>query len=422
MNTSRLLPDSPPVLVLGGGISQVSLIHHIRSRGIPTLVADYREDCMGHRIADHVSLNSTFDLQSNLDLAREFGIRGVIASATDQPLVVMADIAAELGLPCYLTPDQARLCTDKLRMLSAFADHGLPVPGFEVLDGGPGALAAAERIPLPVVVKPVDSQGQRGISIVRDPAKLHAAIEGAADSSSQGGVIVQRFITGPEVTVTGWSWEGRFALGSVTDRHTFNRPPATGVCLQHVYPTRQDPAIVDRCRALAQSVCEVYGLAHGPLYMQCIVDGDDVWIVEATCRLGGGHDPHIVTHATGLDFDRLMLELCLSGRIAERPSLPPFPVAGRDNLINFLLARPGVFATQELATGPKVLGGAFYHEPGYHQDTIANGLGRVGYLHCRGDSRDDLLNNARAAYDRCRIVDGDGNNLLFWPDAADLNL
>lgn len=423
-----MTPESPktgpaPVLVLGGGRNQVSLICHIESRGIPVLVADYLPHSPGHAIASHSSFVSTFDSEGAIRLAREYGIRGVITTGTDQPLVTMADVADAMNLPCYLSPTQARLCTDKLPMLSAFRDAGLPVPRYRVIDPAQPAAGQADDLRPPLVVKPVDSQGQRGISVLREHDDLPRAIVAARSASRGGHVIVQEFISGPEVTITGWVRDGRFQLGSVTDRHTYNRPPATGVCFQHVYPSRHAAAHHARFRELAESIADVFGLVHGPLYIQCIVADDSIWLVEATCRLGGGHEALLVEHATGLHFDSQLLSLCLTGSCPDMPDLPPFPVPGCYNLITFLLASPGVFHRIELPQpGNGLLAAGCYHRPGFRQDPIVDGQGRVGYLHCAGDNRERMLQNAAAAYARSHILDEGGNDLLFWPTAENLNL
>ncbi len=412
-----------PLLVLGGGRNQAPLIRRIEDSGIPVLVADYLPHSPGHRLATHSSLVSTFDIQASIELATEYDIRGVMTTGTDQPLVTMAEVAQARGLPCYLTPDQARLCTDKVRMLEAFADNGLPVPPFRVLERGDDPRDGARELAWPLVVKPVDSQGQRGVSVVHAEKGLDAACVAARNAGGRGTIIIQSFVSGPEITITGWVMGGRFQLGSITDRHTFNRPPATGVCFQHVYPSRQVPRHQDCCRDLAERIAAIFGLREGPLYIQCLVEGDQVWLVEATCRLGGGHEARLVEHATGILFDPLLLQLALTGECREAPALPPFPVPDCFNLVNFLLASPGEFATLEMPPpGNGLLDGDFYAGPGYRQGPLVNGLGRVGYLHCTGDSRDRMLDNAHAAYLSCRIDDPEGHNLLFWPDSGDLNL
>ena len=387
------------------------------------LVADYLSDGPGHRLASFSSNVSTFDAPGATTLAREYGIRGVITTGTDQPLVTMADVADALGLPCYLTPEQARRCTDKIRMLAAFCDKGLPVPAYRILQPDQPLDSQVAALKFPLVIKPVDSQGQRGVSVVTDHSQLADAAKSALVASIGGQAIAQEFITGPEITITGWVTDGRFMLGSVTDRHTYNRDPATGVCFQHVYPSRQSADHLETFRELAVAISEVFEIRHGPIYIQCIVNENSVWLVEATCRLGGGHEGKLVEFATGSHFDACLLDLCLTGASGGMLQLPDFPVPGCYNLITFLLAQPGRFEVIEIADSARgVVQGESYYGRGYCQNPIVDGQGRVGFLHCQGNSREDMLDNAFAAYKNCQILDQDGNNLLFWPATEDLNL
>jgi hypothetical protein len=138
--------------VLGAGRHQKALIARAEARGLRVVASDYYADAPGKALATYpVQLDATA-IAENVTLARKYSVRGVITSGSDLALVAMAEVAAALGLPCYLTPEAARTATNKTLMARAFAAHGVPhAPWREVR-----AAAAAPPFPLPLVVKPAD--------------------------------------------------------------------------------------------------------------------------------------------------------------------------------------------------------------------------------------------------------------------------
>ena len=401
----------PRLLVLGAGRHQKALIRRAEERGLRVVAVDYYTDAPGKALASHPVDLDALATEQVIAVARKFGVRGVITSGTDLALVTMADVAAALRLPCYLTPESARTATDKARMVRAFDQQGVPhAPAFE----------DPSRVAFPVVVKPADSQGQRGVRKVHDRAALEAAMVEARRHSRTGTALVEPFTEGYEVTASAWAKEGGVRIQMITDRVTYNPLPAIGICFQHVYPSLRAAGLKEKVRDALRRIARGYGVKDAPLYVQMIVrPGGALSIVEAACRVGGGHEASLTPVATGIDVIDRLIDLALEGRSAEIEDA--HDEHGKSALVNFLLARPGT--VQRLAgfeNSPHVVEGEFYVKPGHVQKPIEDGQGRVGYFVARDSTRAALLEKAAAAYRALTMADAQGRNLLFTPGASEL--
>lgn len=382
------------------------------------VAVDYFSDAPGKTLATWSSDASALDTEAVVEVAKEHQVDAVLTVGTDQAVVTMADAADRLGLPCYLTPRSARLATDKLLMREALLDAGVPMPAHVAVAEGDDPTRVPDAVSLPAVVKPADGQGQKATCRVDDPADLPDAVAAAMEQSRSGRAVVEEFRPGCEVTVSGWLSGGRLSLLMVTDRVTYNPLPALGICFQHVFPSLHAAGHLDEVRGTVNRVAEAYGVREGPLYVQMIVGDDGVVVVEAACRVGGGHEVGLIPAVTGVEILDLAVDLALTGQ-GNDPGFDFDPAAvERHGLVNFLLARPGTIRERrgfEQVVGTEVAEGEYYHPAGYRQEPIVDSLGRVGYFIALDTSRDALLERARRAYDRLELVGDDGRDLLFWP-------
>jgi biotin carboxylase len=334
----------------------------------------------------------------------------------------MAEVAARLGLACYLSPESARIATDKLLMKRAF--ERFDVPSARHLEIGPGERPSTGGLRYPVVVKPCDAQGQRGVRKVADAGALAEAVAAAFDSSRSKKVLVEEFADGHEVTVNAWLEDGNVKVLAITDRVTYNPFPALGICFQHVFPSKWAAGLAEKLRDASARLARAYGVSQGPLYIQAIVSGTDVFVVEGSCRVGGGHENRLIPLVTGVDVTDRLIDLALGLETA--PIDRDFAAASVEKhaLVNFLLPRAGRIARASgfsaLREEGLVVEGEFYRAPGDVCDTVTDGNGRVGYFIAVADSRERLLARAEKAYAQITLEDDRGQPMLFRPEGDEL--
>lgn len=412
------------LLVLGAGRHQKGLIRRAEERGLRVVASDYYPDAPGKAYATYRADIDARAIDDNIRLAREHRVCGVITAGTDQPLVTMAEVAAALGLPCYLTPEAARTATNKSRMARAFAAHGVLRAPWREVRSLAEAEQAAEQFGYPLVLKPTDAQGQRGTSRVEGPAALEAALGAAVRASRDGCAMVEPFVEGWEVTANAWAKGDDVRLQMLTDRVTYNPLPAIGICFQHVYPSLRAAQLEGAVRDQLRRIAACYGVTDAPLYVQMIVHRGGLSVVEAACRVGGGHESSLARIAQGVDVIDRLIDLALEGRCAPIGDTHDGSGASGHALVNFLLARPGTVAALEgfdaLLERGAIDEGEFYIAPGHRCEPIVDGQGRVGYFILRQASRPRLLEAAAATYALLAARDAAGGNLLFAPERAKL--
>ena len=407
---------SPRLLVLGAGPGQLGLLEAAKAAGVWTAVADRDPAAPGFRLADRRCIVSTEDEPAIDRLASALELDGIIAPGTDWPVAVAARVAERQGLPHPISPATAMLATNKLRQREALDAAGVPQPRWQAVS----AAAEVELVP-PLVVKAPDRQGQKGLSLVRSPDELEAAVA-AAQAAARGGLaIVEELIEGPEVTVNGFWVDGAFTALAVTDR-VVAEPPAFGVALAHVYPWTGRVMDIDMDMAMAMHVtlasivdvarraASALGIEHGPTYTQLRMSshGGPV-VMELAARLGGGHDAELVLAATGVPLN----DLAISAAVGADVSVPPPREPARAAVTRFLVAPPGVLESVDV---PADLVGIervrIYREPGFVFTPLRRGADRAGAVLAVADTRDEAVARAEAAAERIRFVTADAGALV----------
>jgi biotin carboxylase len=389
-------PAGKRLLVLGAGPAQLGLLAAARERGLFVIAVDRDPGAPGFRYADRRAIISTEDERRIERLAEAERIDGVIAPGIDWPVAIAARVADKFRLPHAIPPAVAAIATSKLRQRERLAEAGVPQPSWKV------ATDPNEQAGVPCVVKAPDRQGQKGLSVVREPAKLRPAIEGAIRESRSGVALIEELVDGPEVTAIGFSIAGTFHRLAVNDRLTAD-PPAFGVALAHVWPSDES----EQSFAVAATAAEALGIENGPTYTQLRIGRDGPQVMEVAARLGGGHDAELVQAALGVDLNGL----ALAAALGEEPQPPtPEPQVG-GAVVRFLVPPEGELAAveglPEALAQPGVLDVRIYREPGHVFGSFRRGADRAGAVLAVGDDREDALARADRAAALIRFEVGD---------------
>ena len=203
-------------------------------------------------------------------------------------------------------------------------------------------------------------------------------------------MLFERYLEGPEVTVNGFSVDGRFTPIAVTRRDHFDGAP--GVAWRHVYPSGLDD---DAAAAAAAAAVSALGIREGPSYTQLILSPGGPCVMEVAARLGGGHDSEICRLAAGVDLAEAAVRAAV-GEPVDEPAVTPH--ADGACVIEFLRAPVG----ELLATdGP--LEATFYHAPGHRYGPLRTATDRAGYVIAQGATREEALARARQAAEQVRF-------------------
>jgi biotin carboxylase len=392
------------LLVLGAGPAQLGALAAARRRGLYVIAVDRNPGAPGFRYADRRAILSAEDERGIARLARAERVDGLISPGIDWPVAIAARVADGLGLPHPISPETAALAVSKARQRERFAEAGVPQARSEVARTPEEALAAAERVGFPCVLKPADRQGQVGLSVVEAAEDVVASYAEARGEARGGAVLVEELVPGTEVTVNAFSLGGRFTPLTATDRVTAE-PPAFGVALAHAWPSRLPSDDVEAAVEAARRGAEALGIEEGPSYTQVLAAPEGPRVVEVAARLGGGHDAELCEAALGVDLNGLAIAAALGEDTSNNLLQAPLGVGGA--CVRFLVAPEGelveTLGEDEARRIEGVLDVLLYRPAGHRFGPFRRGGDRAGAVLAVGDNRDDALARADCAAQRIRF-------------------
>ena len=331
-------------MILGGGSSQINLLKKCRALNLFTILADINPDAPGRQYCDSFVKVSTFDCDGALNAAEKLKIDAIATAGTDQPVFTSAFVADRLSLPQFLTPLQAFSVTNKIAMKDIFSACKIKTAGYKVIDLNTEKKEIANLCP-PYVIKPVDSQGQRGVMKLGSFEEVKNNISYALSFSREKKILLEEFYDSDEITLSGWISDGNLFILSITDRVTFENPPAIGICLSHQYPSPYMKTHNQEIIEITEKIIKSFHIKNGPVYFQYLIGSSGVFVNEIACRLGGAYEDEFIPAATGIDIADLLIKASLGKGITKKdfPGIKPSTAVFNDEYFSILLlfAKPG---------------------------------------------------------------------------------
>ena len=416
----------PRLMILGGGSSQVSALRRARELGFYVILADRDPNAPGRRWADRFEAASTFDVDAVQEAAARAGADALLAVGSDQPVYTAAAVSQRLQLPYPLSKEQACGVTNKAEMKPILRDAGVPLVPWTLLGSDPSnwGREGLGGLRPPWVAKPADSQGQRGIRIVRSREELREHLPVALAFSRERRIVVEEYYPSREITVSGWAVGSGPAEGggaeiwTVTDRVTFDPSFSLGVCLAHRYPSEAARGTEGNVRSITHRVVQAFDLRGVPIYFPMLLGEEGVRVNEVACRLGGAYEDMSIPLVSGVDT--LVVQINWY-----RKALGLEPVESdvsdsrrsRAFAVPLMFARPGVVerlsGAEELREREGVAECRFLLPPGTRIERMTNSTQRIGYAVLHGNNRSTINNLVDTLFETLRVRDRSGENLLI---------
>ena len=299
------------VLVLAGGNDQAALMQELRSKfpGVKIVLVDMASNVVASKYADEHVVVSTMDIGAVKKVAKEKKVDYVMTACGDQPLLTMAVVSEELGLPCYLTKRQVLNLTNKMYMKRLMWDNGIPTSRFKTF--GLNEVLDDTGLRYPLIVKPVDSNGSKGVRKVFSYSELKEFASLAFSFSLSKTIIVEEFKEGVEVSSDFYVVGGKVHTVMMSQLNKFGVDVSTSVIYQSIIPPDISEEAIDKIEKVAKRIAEVFEIGNSPLLIQSIVSGNDVNVIEFSARLGGGAKYKSIQNVTGFNVLRANLESML---------------------------------------------------------------------------------------------------------------
>lgn len=300
--------------ILGAAAVQDDAVQVAQTLGLEVHVLAAAANGPAAQSADHFAAVDFSDVSAVADYARQHDLSVVYSTGSDLAIPVSAEVSERLGLPRFVSVETARTCNVKTEMRRALAGSAGNVPSLlvESID------SVRWEGRWPVIVKPADAQGQRGVNRVDSDQGLRGAVAEAMPHSRSGRVIVEEFIEGPEVSINGYLVDGELIFLTVSDRETW--PDFVGLISSHVIPSAVSNEQIDlRIREMLTEATELLGISNGPVYAQVIIRDGVPFIIEITPRLDGCHMWKVIRHAQSVDLMNWTLRHLVFGEKPTRP-------------------------------------------------------------------------------------------------------
>ncbi|QQS03821.1 MAG: ATP-grasp domain-containing protein [Fibrobacterota bacterium] len=292
--------DKRKILILGASLVQVPMIVRAKELGFHVATCDNRPENPGHVLADASFSVSTTDREGVLKIAEANRVDGIVVTS-DSAAPTAAWVASKLGLPTHPSESVDILC-DKSRFRSFLRANGFKTPDFVSLGRGEDP-SEIVRLGFPLLVKPVDSSGSRGVSVVHQPDRIPAAIAHALDHSRSGHVIAEEYIEpfGHAITGEGFSVDGKLVFRMYTNDLRDPIFPLYSVCV--TLPLEHDSSTIARIDREIQRAFDLLQLRTGPYNFDIRIDsqGNPV-LMEIAPRIGGGGMPQMARACHGVDL------------------------------------------------------------------------------------------------------------------------
>ena len=294
------------ILLLGGSAQQIVAIKTAKKLGYYTVLCDYLPDNPGQYEADKFYLVSTTDKEAILKVALDECVDGVLAYASDPAAPTAAYVAEKLGLPGSPYESVEILCNkDKFRKF--LKTNGFCTPEAKGYINVKDAFDDIKKgiFKYPIIVKPVDSSGSKGVSRIDSIEQAVQCLENAMSYSRGHRIIVEEFVEkyGYQIAGDGLSINGKLVFRYFANDHFNASCKNPFVPISASFPYEQPAEIQDKIHDEIQRLLTALNMKTTTYNFDMRIDKDyNVYLMEVAPRDGGNYIPDVIKYATGVDL------------------------------------------------------------------------------------------------------------------------
>lgn len=273
---------SKKIAVIGGSYLQRPLIEEILRQGHTPIVFSWTEDASLNKDVKYYCISVT-EHDKIAEYCRKESVSAVVSIASDLTAISAAYVSELLG--CVTTPYRT-ICetTDKYKMRERTKNIKIKSPKYMKITNIDQAMFIDMDFPL--IIKPTDRSGSRGVTLVRDPSRLIESIERALSCSFTRSVIIESFIDGIEYSVETLTYNGIHQIIAITEKFTTGEP--FFVELGHFQPTNINLKKQKEISGVCQEVLDVLGIKYGASHIELkIRPNGEIFLIEVGPRMGG---------------------------------------------------------------------------------------------------------------------------------------
>lgn len=395
-------------MVIAGGVPQMELLRQLKERKIETVLLDGNENCLARAIPDKFYKVNIFNIEDVKKIAVDEKVDFIITVCADQVLLVVAEVSEMLGLPCYIGYKQAQDVSDKIRMKKIFKENKIPTTKYlelESLD-----MNEIAKLNYPLVVKPVDAYSSKGVRKAETEKELIAYYNEAKKISRSGGVIVEEFFEGEEISVDAFVLNGKAHILSITNSEKV-KDKDRFVIFRGRYPAAIPDTIRNQIEDVAQKIADSFGLVNSPLLVQLLHNNENISVLEFCARTGGNMKWLLIKNSCGVDVITATIDITLG----LAPDITPKEVNNNVVVNDFIYCKPGVFdhfeGFDELVENGIINEFHPVRTKGTEMHGVTSSSDRIAGMNIIADSVDEYNKKLRIILDQIAVIDTEGNDM-----------
>ena len=301
--------DKKSILVFGVGELQRSIIRRAKLKGLFTIGIDPCADAVCKDEVDAFEIVGGQDFDGTCAVVEKYGVDAIVTAATDKPLVMMARVAEKYGFPFY-SVETAQWSTDKYQMKQRFLKGGVPCARGRLI----AKVEEADDLYYPLIVKPRDNSGSRGVKLCRNKEELQEAMQEALQYTHLDTVLVEEYKEGQEYSIEGLHYDGKNEVIQFTEKTTTEFP--YNVELAHKQPANLTEAQKDEIRQVISKIARCMHFENCPSHTELKINKRGIFIIETSPRLGGDYiTSTLVPLSTGINMEDQLLNISLGEKV-----------------------------------------------------------------------------------------------------------
>ena len=409
------------LLILGATNVEIEIINEAKKLGVYTIVTDNHTDwslAPAKYVADEAYDISWSDIDALEKICRDRNVDGCLAGYSERRVECLTALCKRMGFYCYTEDADLEVIFSKDKFREACVNAGIPATAAYSIND--------ENIVFPVIIKPVDNAGSRGVSVCKDRDELNRAYEAACNSSVSGRAIIEEFLDGDDPRYEPVFFytihNGTATLSNSLDRIMVDFGFGGGMIKQavgNVYPSKSLDGFMEKQDRQFRELFSSLGMKNGYALMQGKMKNGSFVCVDLGFRLEGSLSFHYSDFINGMNVVQMMIRHALTGtmgddRLIDEKDDPRFAKPG---VTVTLLATKGTIASisglDEISREKCVI----YVSQKMREGTVCTRLADYsqvfGRIYLCSDNKQELIRTIDKIYSTVKVLDEDGNNMLI---------
>jgi len=310
------------ILLAGGGYADIPMIMAAKKLGHYVITTGNKPDELGHLYSDEYHNVDFSDKEKLLILAQKLKIDGICPCCNDFSALSSAYVAEKMDLPGLDSYDVLETLMHKDRFRQFAIQWDIPVPVARGFLSVEEAMETMSLFRFPVLVKPVDLTGGKGISKIHDKNDLPKAVEYALMRSKTNRFVVEEYVTPDDChhNFVAFLSHGKVAFYNSDNEHYFKNPFLVwGMSV----PTKSPKTIDEELCKIAERVASILNLKPGILLMQHAAQDGKPIIIEISRRMPGNYHGKLIEYATGCNISEWAIKTCMGDDCSDMTHIEP---------------------------------------------------------------------------------------------------